>query len=268
MSSDAIDLSDNSDDLRSMMAALQEQLAASKQALEAERAAYQATSSRLNAANNGLQLTALQIEKLKVQIARLRRMKFGQSFEKLTLQADQLELTLEDMEAEHAHALSVVENNEGAETPARARRKPKRSPLPDHLPRDEVIHPAPDADGCSVCGGAMAKLGEDVTEVLDYVPGRFRVVRHVRPKLACGCCDAITQAEAPALPIPRGRASAGLLAHVVVSKFADHLPLYRQSEIYRREGVDLSRSTLADWLGQVRPGGCPTSNSSTRLNEV
>jgi len=91
----------------------------------------------------------------------------------------------------------------------------------------------------------------DVTEVLEYVPGRFRVVRHVRPKLACGRCDAISQAPAPSLPIPRGRAGPNLLAHVVVSKFADHLPLYRQSRIYAREGVDLNRSTLADWLGQV-----------------
>ena len=97
----------------------------------------------------------------------------------------------------------------------------------------------------------MSKLGEDVTEVLEYVPGRFRVVLHVRPKLACGGCDSISQAPAPSLPIPRGRAGPNLLAHVVVSKFADHLPLYRQSHIYAREGVGLSRSTLADWMGQV-----------------
>lgn len=94
-------------------------------------------------------------------------------------------------------------------------------------------------------------LGEDVTEVLEYVPGRFRVVRHIRPKLACGCCDAISQAPARSLPIPRGRAGPNLLAHVVVSKFADQLPLYRQSRIYARDGVDLSRSTLPDWMGQV-----------------
>jgi transposase len=97
----------------------------------------------------------------------------------------------------------------------------------------------------------MGKLGEDVTEVLEYVPGCFRVVRHVRPKLSCNRCDAISQAPAPALPVPRGRAGPGLLAHVIVSKFADHLPLYRQSQIYAREGVDISRSTMADWLGQA-----------------
>ena len=97
----------------------------------------------------------------------------------------------------------------------------------------------------------MARLGEDVTEVLDYVPGRFQLIRHVRPKYACTGCDAITQAPAPAMPTPRGRATPALLAHVLVSKFLDHLPLYRQSEIYAREGVDLDRSTLADWVGQA-----------------
>jgi len=97
----------------------------------------------------------------------------------------------------------------------------------------------------------MAPLGEDVTEVLDYVPGRFRVIRHVRPKYACRRCDAITQAPAPALPTPRGRAAPGMLAHVLVSKYTDHLPLYRQSEIYAREGLDLGRSTLSDWVGQA-----------------
>ena len=112
----------------------------------------------------------------------------------------------------------------------------------------------PEHDGactCPDCGGDMARLGEDVTEVLDYVPGRFRVIRHVRPKYACRCCDAITQAPAPALPTPRGRAAPGMLAHLLVSKYADHLPLYRQSEIYARDGLDLDRSTLSDWVGQA-----------------
>ena len=97
----------------------------------------------------------------------------------------------------------------------------------------------------------MARLGEDVTEVLDYIPGRFRVIRHVRPKYACRRCDVITQAPAPAMPTPRGRAAPGMLAHVLVSKYTDHLPLYRQSEIYARDGLDLDRSTLSDWVGQA-----------------
>jgi len=94
------------------------------------------------------------------------------------------------------------------------------------------------------------RLGEDETEVLKYVPGSFRVIRHVRPKLPCRCCESITQAPAPSLPINRGLAGPGLLAHVVVRKYCDHSPLHRQVEIYAREGVDLDRSTLADWVGQ------------------
>ena len=95
----------------------------------------------------------------------------------------------------------------------------------------------------------MARLGDDVTEVLDYGPGQFRVLRHVRPKYPCRRCDAITQAPAPALPTPRGRAASGMLAHLLLSKYCDHLPLYRQSEIYARDGVDLDVSSLADQVG-------------------
>lgn len=239
-------------ELRAIFEAMQARLAASEQALEAERTAHDETREQLETAHNSIKLTALQIEKFKVQLARLRRMKFGQSSERLALQADQLELTLEDLEAEQAHTECVIEGDVLQDAPGKApARKPRRAPLPEHLPRDEVVHAAPDAGDCSACGGTMGKLGEDVTEVLEYVPGRFRVVRHVRPKLSCNRCDAISQAPAPALPVPRGRAGSGLLAHVVVSKFADHLPLYRQSQIYAREGVEISRSTMADWLGQV-----------------
>jgi transposase len=97
----------------------------------------------------------------------------------------------------------------------------------------------------------MRRLGEDVTEVLEYVPARFKVIRHIRPKFSCRFCETITQAPMPSLPIERGRPGPGLLAHVLVSKYADHLPLYRQAEIYAREGVDLDRSTLADWVGKA-----------------
>jgi len=222
---------------------------ASEQALAAERTAHDETRAKLETAQNSIKLTTLQIEKFKVQLARLWRMKFGQSSERLAAQADQLELTLEDLEAEHSHAECVVEGRVPDDTPAKsALRKPRRAPLPDHLPRDEVLRAAPDADGCSACGG---KLGEDVIEVLAMSPCRFRVTRHVRPKLSCNRCDTISQAPAPALPVPRGRAGPGLLAQVIVSKFADHLPLYRQSQIYAREGLEISRSTMADWLGQA-----------------
>lgn len=197
-----------------------------------------------------MQLTALEIEKLKVQLAPLRRMQFGQSSERLTREMEKLEPRLENLETVEAKATSASAHAAGP-SPVRKKRKLKRLPLPDHLPRHEVVHAAPHADGCGACGGSMSALGEDVTEVLEYVPGRFQVVRHVRPKLACQRCDVITQAPAPVLPIPRGKAGPGLLAHVLVSKYADHLPLYRQAAIYAREGVDLDRSTMADWVGQV-----------------
>ena len=120
--------------------------------------------------------------------------------------------------------------------------------MPDHLDRhDQVLSPG---DDCNHCGGSLKKLGQDVTEELEYVPGRFVVNRIVRPRMACACCEAICQAPLPSRPIERGRPGPGLLAHVLVSKYADHLPLYRQSQIYAREGIDLDRSTMADWVGR------------------
>jgi transposase len=107
----------------------------------------------------------------------------------------------------------------------------------------------PEHDACPDCGGRLRELGEDTAEMLEYMRASFKVLRHVRPKLSCDACDRIVQAPAPSRPIDRGLAGPGLLAHVLVSKYADHLPLYRQSEIYAREGVDLDRSTLAGWVG-------------------
>jgi transposase len=108
---------------------------------------------------------------------------------------------------------------------------------------------APRETACPDCGGKLRLLGEDVAETLEYVPARFKVIRTVRPKLSCACCARILQEPAPDRPIDRGLAGPGLLAHVLVAKYSDHLPLYRQSEIYAREGVELDRSTLADWVG-------------------
>lgn len=252
MSNDTLSLPTDPEELRAFAAALQGQLVAEKAARAAEIEAHEATKAQLVAAKASIQVSALQIEKLKVQLARLRRMKFGQSSERVTEMINQLELTLEDMETEQAVDLAIIEAAMPvADLSAKPKRQPKRLPLPEHLPRKNVVHVAPDADGCSACGGDMGALGEDVTEVLEYVPARFHVVRHVRPKMACKKCDAISQAPAPALPIPRGRAGPKLLSHILVSKYADHLPLYRQSEIFAREGVALERSTLADWVGQV-----------------
>jgi transposase len=211
-----------------------------------------AATAELQAAKLAVQLRTLEIEKLKFQIAKLRRMQFGRSSERLSRQIEQLELRLEELEAGEAEDISKAVA-EDRPLPIRDGDRPKRKPLPDHLPRQQIVHqPADDgASSCPDCGGGMARLGEDVTEILDYIPGRFQVIRHVRPKYACRRCDAITQAPAPALPTPRGRAAPGMLAHLLVSKYCDHLPLYRQSEIYARDGLDLDRSTLSDWVGQA-----------------
>jgi transposase len=127
------------------------------------------------------------------------------------------------------------------------RLRPARRPLPAHLPRERVVHPAPSA--CPCCGGALHKLGEDVTETLELIPRQWKVIQHVREKFSCRSCEAITQPPAPSHPIARGRAGPGLLAHILFSKYGLHLPLNRQSNTYAREGVELDVSTLADWVG-------------------
>jgi transposase len=130
------------------------------------------------------------------------------------------------------------------------RLKPARHPLPPELPREtEILQPKDTV--CPDCGAALSRLGDGICEVLELVPARFKVIRTIRPKLSCTRCDRIVQEPAPHRPIARGSAGPDLLAHVVVSKYADHLPLYRQSEIYQRQGVELDRSTLADWVGGV-----------------
>jgi len=219
---------------------------------DALRAFALACQGELKAAQTAVQLKALEIEKLRFQIAKLRRMQFGRSSERITRQIEQLELQLEELETGEAEESARAEADASA-APMPVRAKPKRKPLPDHLPRQEVVHQPGGDESCTcpACGGGMARLGEDVTEVLDYVPGHFQVIRHVRPKFACRACDAITQAPAPAMPTPRGRATPSMLAHLLVAKYVDHLPLYRQSEIYAREGLELDRSTLCDWVGQA-----------------
>src|ERR1700751_4869039 len=147
-----------------------------------------------------------EIEHLKLVIAKLRRMMFGTKSEKVMREIEQLELKLEELETRQSERTS---------TPAAvpdAREKPTRRPLPDHLPREVHTH-LPQQDGCSRCGGELRKLGEDVSEMLEYTPASFKVIRHVRPKLSCTKCDVIVEAPAPSRPIERGLAGPGLLAH-------------------------------------------------------
>jgi transposase len=189
-----------------------------------------------------LNVRSLEIEQLKLQLAKLKRMQFGRKSEKLDRKIEQLETRLEDLIAEDGAS------EQKAVLPASNARKVARQPLPDHLPReDNVIEPLDLA--CSKCGGKLKPLGEDVSEQLELIDSAFKVIRHIRRKKACACCDHIVQAPAPSRPIERGIAGPGLLAHILVSKFADHQPLYRQSAIYARDGVELDRSTMARWVG-------------------
>jgi transposase len=184
-------------------------------------------------------LRDMMIAKLRARLDKQLRDRFGSSPESL----EQLQLMLEDLE--------IVGSAEAParSTPAEAGEKPARRPLPDHLPRQSHVLDAGKA--CNACGGKLKRVGEDVTEELEYIPGRFIVNRIVRPRMACACCEHFQQAQLPSRPIERGRAGPGLIAHVLVSKYADHLPLYRQSQIYARAGLELERSTLADWVGKA-----------------
>ena len=193
-------------------------------------------------------LLKLMVDKLKLQLLRRVRAEFGTSSEQLDAQINLIEVTA---------ALAQP----AAAAPART--APANAPeidrsLPAHLPREAQVH-RPDATaahhdttgqrcGCTACGGRLRQIGQDVSEQLEYVPSHFKVIRHVRPKLACVTCQTIFQAAAPSRPIARGVAGPGLIAHVMVSKYCDHIPLYRQSGIYARDGVEIDRSTMAGWV--------------------
>ena len=222
--------------LRAFALALQEALAAKDRELAARDAELHAKT--------------LHIEKLRATLALMKRARFGRSSEKI----DQLELLIGDLEEAAAEdqaretAARAAEDRSSSKTGAPRPRG--RQPLPGHLPRERVVH-AP-ACVCPACGGTrLTRLGEDEREVLEYVPSHFKVVVHVRPRMSCRACETITQMPAPSLPIERGRPGSSLLAHVLVAKYCDHVPLHRQSVIYGRGGVELERSTLADWVGQA-----------------
>jgi transposase len=217
--------------------------------IDALRALVLEQRTELALARAGLMEQRYEIEALKARLARLLRATFGQSSEKLRADIEQLELLLADREEQAAETDTTSE----APTERKEHDKPVRAPLPEALPRVIIEHAPPrNANGdCPACGGRLHPLGSNETEILDYIPGGFRVVRHVRPKLSCRSCETIVQAPVPELPVRRGRAGAGLLAHVAVAKYCDHQPLHRQAEQYARADIDLSRSTLADMVGQT-----------------
>lgn len=187
------------------------------------------------------------IDTLRLQLAQLRRTTFGQSSEKLSAQIEQLELTLEELEGEAA----VADARKDAPAVRSERPSPVRA-LPPHIPRAEQrIEPEAGHCNCPDCGGTLRPLGEDSDEMLDVLPVQWRVIRTIRPKYSCRSCEKIVQAPAPVKAIARGKASFATLAHVVVSKFDHHLPLYRQAEMMAAQGLEIDRSTLAGWAGQA-----------------
>jgi transposase len=176
----------------------------------------------LESARSTLLSRDVEIEKLKIELARLKRMRFGRSSEQLDQTIAQLELSLEELEASAAQVVPILE------PAATEKAKPARRPLPESLPRETFVHEA--RCDCPACGGVLRSFGEDVAEILEYVPSRFKVIRHVRPKFSCTACQQIVQAPAPSRPIARGLAGPGLLAHVLVSKYCECR--YRHSQYY------------------------------------
>ncbi|OYY83966.1 MAG: IS66 family transposase [Rhizobiales bacterium 17-65-6] len=224
-------------------------LAAAHAMILAERAARleaEATAATVQAASSS---TDALIARLKLEIEKLRRELYGTRSERKARLLDQLEMQLDDLEAD------ATEDELAAEAAARStnvaafqRRRPARKPFPEHLPRERIIVPSPES--CPCCGsGRLVKLGEDVTETLEVVPRQWKVIQTVRERFSCRACEALTQPPAPFHVIPRGHAGPNLLAMVLFEKFGQHQPLNRQSERYAREGIDLPLSTLADHVG-------------------
>jgi len=247
----AIDqLPDDVELLKQLVIARNAELAARDAELNAVGAELQQSRAELDAERNEMIGARLLIEKLKLQIARYRRLQYGRKSERHDAHVAQLELIVEELESSLAAASKEPSAPSGkADDDASSGKNAGRRPLPEHLPRETQEHPA--ACACPECGGELKHIGEDVSEQLEFIPEHFKVIRHVRPKFACGKCQNIVQAAAPSRPIVKGIAGPGLLAHVAVSKYLDHLPLYRQSEIYARQGIDLERSTLAGWIGAI-----------------
>jgi transposase len=193
-----------------------------------------------------------EVEKLQLIIKQLMRSRYGAHSEKLD--PDQLQLALEEVAQSLGLATSVVKAEPAADKQATGERQPaqrNRGALPPHLPRVEVVIDVEDKR-CPCCGGAMHVIGENVAEMLDVVPAVYQVKVIRRPRYGCrGCEGAVVQVPAPERPLTGGMATEALLAQVLVAKYSDHLPLYRQAQIFARHGIDLDRSTLANWVGRA-----------------
>jgi transposase len=224
-------------------------LAAAHAMIRAERAARIAAEAEATGAKADLTSTEALIAHLKLAIEKLRRALYGSRSERQARLLDQMELELEELEASASEdAIAAEKAALQAARAAPPRRRPARRPFPEHLPRERVVITAPTA--CPCCGsGRLSKLGEDVTETLEVIPRRFRVIETVRERFSCRDCERITQPPAPFHVVPRGLLGPQLLAMILFDKFAQHQPLNRQSERFAREGIALSVSTLADQVG-------------------
>lgn len=199
-----------------------------------------------------------ELELKKAELALLKAKIYGKSSEKLSKQIDELEQQIEDTEASIAQDAPEAPqdedesdaNNEAIDKATTQKNKPKRKKLPTHLDRKEVVlNPDPK---CPECGGEKFRtIASDTSETLEYIPSSFKVISYIRPRCACVLCESIVQAYPPNHAIDKGKAGPGLLAHILVQKYCNHLPFYRQNQIYEREGIDLSRSTMASWAGQI-----------------
>ncbi len=229
--------------------ALPSDLASAHATILAQREMLAEREAALSEAQKEAKIRALEIERLKLQLAKARRERFGQSSERGKLLVEQLELAIEDLEETQAEEETKAEI--AAPEPAKApRRRAPRGPrkLPDNLPVERIVEPAPCV--CGKCGGArLRKLGEVVSKTRECGPRRWKLIERVREKFACRDCEGVTEPPAPSHPIPRGFAGPSLLAMILVGKFGDHLPLNRQSAAFAREGIELDVSTLADWVG-------------------
>lgn len=224
-------------------------LASAQETILALRALLMEKDAALIAAQSEAKVRALEIERLKLQLAKARHEVYGQSSERAKLLVEQLELAIEDLEEAQAEEETRAEMAAPASTKAPRKRTP-RGPrkLPDNLPVERIVEPAPCA--CGKCGGLrLRKLGEVVSKTLECEPRRWKIVERVREKFTCRDCEAITEPPAPSHAIPRGFAGPSLLAMILVGKYADHQPLHRQSAAFAREGVEIDVSTLADWVG-------------------
>jgi transposase len=227
------DLSQLSADQLRTMVAQQQQVIASQSQIIAQR-------------DTTIKRHQIREEQMSHEIALLRRHRYGKSSEGLG--AHQLSLLQEQIDEDTAAVETELEKISVKPRPGTDRQKPKRQPLPPQLPRTEIQH-EPELTTCA-CGCEMKRIGEDISEKLDYEPGTFRVERHIRGKWACQACETLVQEPVAPHIIDKGIPTTNLLAQVLVSKYADHLPLYRQQQIYARAGVNLPRSTLADWVGR------------------